>query len=190
MSDAATKSVEGALAARCRGAEGDAAACVKLLMSGAHCCAYCVLRLLGVKTMALYQKEPQELGRALATIAGVTQEEAKKDQEEEEEKKKEEQHCPGCADLIASCHDDTFCHELVDAVRGCGYQFESYILNVHLHVAFSIRQHALWLYANEHFPFVAIVHINKATQDETKHESWGRVGETAKCLRKKQTWSM
>lgn len=166
MSDAAAKALGEALAARGAGAREAAAA----LLSEAHCCAYCVLRLLGIKSLALYQLEPPVLRRALFACVGLSESatsielshptattEAKTAEcagacDAARDGNGKGKRCCGCADTIARCHDEAFCRELVEAVRGCGYQYECYILNVHLPVAMSIRQHALWLFVHERHP--------------------------------------
>ena len=164
MSDAATKALGEALAARGAGACEAAAT----LLTEAHGCAYCVLRVLGIKSLALYQLEPPVLRRALCACAGVSDDATSSLPPSPPSSSSplstlattgvsaaagsDGKHCCGCADTISQCHDEAFCRQLVDAVRGCGYQYECYILNVHLPVAMSIRQHSLWLFAHERHP--------------------------------------
>lgn len=146
----------------CAGAGGgDACAAAGLLLTEAHCCPYCVLRLLGVKKLACYQVAPETLRHALSVCAGLAADAAPLPAG---------QHCPGCADTIARCHDDAFRRELVDAVAHCGFQYDCYILNVHQLVAFNIRQHALWLFGREHHP--AVFPDEQAVADVKEAMKW------------------
>ena len=146
MSDSLVKSLRDELCSI--GGETCVSAAALLLTEG-HACVYCTLRLLCVKTLAFYQIEPVVLKRILCACAGV--------EEEAVPPLPEGQHCPGCADTIARCHNEGFREELVKAVHDCGYQYDCYILNVHQLVSFSIRQHSLWLFGHERLPFVVLV---------------------------------
>lgn len=171
MSESLTKSLKEAL----NETSADGCAAAGLLLTEAHCCAHCVLRLLGVKRLALYQVAPAVLRHMLSACAGLAA---------DAPALPEGQHCPGCADTIARCHDAAFCRELVDAVAHCGFQYDCYILNVHQLVAFNIRQHSLWLFGKDHFPFVLMTTLSNDPCFFTRFVGNETQNNTQKCVPK------
>lgn len=123
-------------------------AAIPVLLNEAHCCPYCVMRVLGVTVLAAYQVPPDLAMKTICSVGDVSQECGEKEAPG---------HCPGCGDSIGLCHDKEFCAELVRAVEECGYEHTTYILNVHQPISFDIRRHSLWIFAKEKFPFVVLL---------------------------------